>query len=190
MSDWNAIRWTDARQVAELAGYGEDALPASEVAVSDHYAKVRESGSPADALDFIGHALSRLEAVSWAAKIIDEESRTRTLAVRDRLALDTVLRWIGDPDDANRRAAYDAAMKAREQAPERTLGMAVFFSGGSISTPDLQPVLPPSESASRCAVTAIKQAAYRNETPDAVFERALALAEAIAEQGIKALAPA
>ena len=190
MSEWNAIRWTDARQVAELAGYDEEALPSSDIGVHQHYTHVREGGSPSEALDFIGHALSRLEAVSWAAKIIDEESRTRTLAVRDRLALDTVLRWLGDPDDANRRAAYDAAMKAREQAPERTLGMAVFFSGGSISTPDLQPVLPPPESASRCAVTAIKQAAYRNEAPDAVFDRALVLAEAIAEQGIKALAAA
>lgn len=190
MSDWNAIRWTDARQVAELAGCPEDTLPAADVTARDHYVKVREGGSPAEALDFIGHALSRLEAVSWAAKIIDGESRTRTLAVRDRLALDTVLRWLGDPDDANRRAAYDAAMKAREQAPERTLGMAVFFSGGSISMPDLQPVLPPPEAAGRCAVTAIKQAAYRNEAPDTVFDRALTLAEAIAENGIKAIASA
>lgn len=186
MSDWNLIRMTQARQVAELMEFDPTDLPDEDAGVEPYYRALRQR-SPADALDFIGHALPRLEAVAWAAHVLDQESRRRALSQRDRLALDSALRWTGDPDDANRRRARDAADGAGPRSPERLLGYAVFFSGGSLSEPDLPPVLPPASVCGRLAANAVKIAAYRSEVPEAVFARALDLAEQVAEKGVFAL---
>jgi hypothetical protein len=188
MSEWSIIRFTEARQVATLAGHDEDSLPEADVSVRAHYDKVRaEEGGAYAALEFIGVALPRLEAINWAAHILDAESRNRELKLRDRQTLDYCLRWLGDPNDANRRAAHESAQAASPRGPERLLGFAVFYSGGSISTPDLPPVLPPPEAAARFAVGAIATAAYRTDAPEALFDRALVLAEAVASKGIGAL---
>lgn len=190
MGDWTAVKLTGARQVAALMGVEKAALPGEEVTATDHFAALRAGGANADALGFIVHALPRLEAVAWAARLLDEESRGRTLAVEDRQALDRSLRWLDEADEPTRRAAYDAALDADERAPERLLGFAVFFSGGSISLPDMPPVLPPPEACARCAAGAVMLAAHRSGDPKALIARALALAEAIAESGLSALEPA
>ena len=115
MTDWTTIRMTQARQVAELMGTDEDALPPPEQAVRAHYDALRaDGGSGRHAIAFIGHALPRMEAIAWAARLLDEESRRIDLARRDRQALDHVLRWLGDPDDGRRRSARESADAAGE----------------------------------------------------------------------------
>jgi hypothetical protein len=190
MSNWKTVKLTQARQVAELMGADEAALPDPEIGAQAHYEALRDADRLIDAIDFLGHAMPRYEAVSWAAHILHAESKTHQIPMRDRLALDHSLRWLGDPDDAKRRATRDAAEAASDRSPERMLGMAVFFSGGSLSNPDLPPVLPPPQVSCRCAVGAVKAAAFRTDTPESVLKRALQLAEAVAEQGVKALAAA
>lgn len=190
MGEWTAVKLTGARQVAALMGMDKAALPAAEIGATDHFASLRAAGADADALGFIGHALPRLEVVAWAARLLDEESRTRTLPVEDRQTLDRSLRWLDEADEPTRRAAYDAALAADERAPERLLGFAVFFSGGSISLPDMPPVLPPPEACARCATGAVMLAAHRSGDAKSLIARALTLAEAIAERGLSALQPA
>ncbi len=190
MGDWKVIRLAQARQVAELMGAKEDDLPAPDVSARARYDELREAGALEQAVDFIGHALPRLEAVTWAARVIDAESRKRTLRPRDRLALDHVLRWIGDPDDTKRRGVFDAAEVATNGGPEQLLGYAVFFSGGSMTPADLQPILPPAGTAGCFAAGAVRIAAHRNGQAKEVLADALDLAEAVAEKGMKALATA
>lgn len=191
MTDWSTIRLTQARQVAELMGVEEDGLPPADRSVRQHYDGLRSApGSGRESVAFIGHALPRMEAIAWAARLLDDESRRVELARRDRQALDHVLRWLGDPDDTRRRGARDSADAAGERSPERMLAMAVFFSGGSMSLPDLPPILPPPEACGRMAVGAVTLAAYRSGDPDAFFDRALLLAEAVAEHGMRAIQPA
>lgn len=190
MTDWTIIKLTQARQVAALMGTDEEALPAADVGVRAHYDGLRADGGGREAIAFIGHALPRMEAIAWAARLLEEEARGHALPRRDRQALDHVLRWLGDPDDARRRGARDAAEAASDRSPERMLAMAVFFSGGSMSLPDLPPVLPPPEASGRMAVGAVTLAAYRSGDPEPFFDRALMLAEAVAEQGIRAIRPA
>jgi hypothetical protein len=187
MTEWAAVKLTDARQVGVLAGF--DPLP-EPVAAADHYAALRDAGQQGAAMAFIGHALPRLEVVAWAARLIDAESRRLELGVTDRQALDHALRWLDDADEDTRRAAYNAAQAAGERAPERLLGLAVFFSGGSISLPDLPPVLPPPEGCARFATTAVLLAAQRSGDPDGFVAQALALAEGVATRGMDALQPA
>lgn len=188
MSKWNAVKIAEARQVADLMG-AED-LPEAGHAAADHYASLRTQGRHEEALLFIGHALPRLEVVTWAARLLEAESHLRPVGMADRQALDRALRWLGDSDDAARRAAYEAALEADERAPERLLGFAVFFSGGSVSLIDLPPVLPPPEACARCATGAVLLAAQRCDDPTAFVAAALTLAETIAVDGLEALQPA
>lgn len=190
MGDWTTIRMAQARQVAELMGVKEDDLPDAEVPTRARYDALRKDGALEEATDFIGHALPRLEAVGWAARVVDDESRKRPLHRRDRLALDHVLRWLGDPDDTKRRGVFDAAQAATEGGPEQLLGYAVFFSGGSMAPADLQPILPPPGTAGRFAAGAVRVAAHRSGETKTLLAGALDLAEAVAEKGMKALTPA
>lgn len=188
MSEWNAVKFAEARQVAELMG--SEILPEADRTAPGHYDGLRSEGRHEEALLFIGHALPRLEVVTWAARLLEAESHRRPLDMADRQALDHALRWLGDSDDATRRAAYEAALEADERAPERLLGFAVFFSGGSVSLVDLPPVLPPPEACARCATGAVLLAAHRCEDSAAFIADALAAAEAIAAHGLDALQPA
>ncbi|WP_299647174.1 hypothetical protein [Sphingomonas bacterium] len=184
---WNQVRWTEAHQIASLMGTPADALPEAGVTPDQHYAALREAGDRPGAVNFLGHALQRLEALAWAARVLEMEGATRELRRPDRQALDHALRWLGDPNDVTRRAAMDAAEAAGEASPERMLGTGVFFSGGSISDPDLPAVLPAPELAGRFAAIAVTLAAARAEDRDAVLDRAMALGERVASEGTGAL---
>ncbi|WP_260598928.1 DUF6931 family protein [Sphingomonas endolithica] len=192
MNPWPAIKLTQARQVALLldGDLDESELPDDAIDVQAGYVAIKGNGSAADAVDYIGHALPRLEAVAWAAQVLDRESRVRELPVRDRLALDHALRWLDEPSDANRRATQVAALAANPRSAEHRLGLAVYYSGGSIADPGMPPLLAPPEACLRYAVAAVKSAAFRTDAPATVLGSALALAERAAEGGLPALTAA
>lgn len=184
---WNQVRWTQAHQIASLMDVEETRLPAEGVAPHAHYQELRAGGDRLTAVSFLGHALPRFEALAWAARVLDEQAAALPLTRADRQALEHSLRWLGEPDDDNRRAAMEAAEAAGENAPERMLATGVFFSGGSISEPDLPPVMPPPELAGRFAAIAVAMAAARSEERDAVLDKALDLGERVAIDGAEAL---
>lgn len=188
MNAWQAVALSQARQVARLMASDEDLWPPHDVDVRAGYAALRERDDLPGAIDYLAHALPPPEAVAWAAHLLDAESRERTLALRDRLALDTALRWVGAPSEVHRRAAFDAAQAAGARSPERCLGLAVFHTGGSIAAPGLPAVPPPQMATARYAAGAIKQAGYRGGAAALFFARALHSGEAVAERGATALA--
>lgn len=187
---WNQVKWTEAHQIASLMGVEEDALPAAGIVPEAHYRSLLDRNDRSGAVAFLGHALPRLEALHWAARVLEEEASTRGLKRADRQALDVALRWLGDPNDANRRAAMEAADAAGETSPERMLALGVFFSGGTISQPELPPIPPSPEIAGRLAAGAVTMAAYRATDQKAVFDRALDLGDKVAADGLRALEPA
>ena len=91
-----------------------------------------------------------------------------------------VERWISDPDESGRRAAWSAGEAADERSPERLLSYAVFLSGGSIAPEDQAVVNPAPELSGRLAAAAVITAAYLAEQPDEHLSAALAAGEAIA----------
>lgn len=188
MTQWAQVRWTEARQLVALQGAEPAALPDEGVTPHAHYTMLREAGRRDEAVAFLAIALPRFEAIGWAARIVEEEANARRLSGPDRQALDYALRWLGEPNDDRRRAAMDAAGIAGERAPERLLALAVFFSGGSVSTPDLPAILPPPEAAAKCAGGAVAIAAHLTQDAPAVLDRALDLGEMVADQGMQALA--
>ena len=184
---WSSTLLTEARQVTEVIGYDPDDWPSAGVGVEDHYRQLRAARRSTEAIDFLGHALPRVEAVAWAGHLLDEESRRVELCAPARRALDTALRWLGDPGEAHRRAARTAADALRKPVPERYLALAVFYSGGSIAQLGQPATLPPPNACARFATGAIEQAAYRSADPTAFLVRAFAFGEAVAERGRDAL---
>lgn len=184
---WEAVRLTRARQVATLIGVDEDALPDPAVDVRARYLALRDAGDLAAASEYLGHALPRPEVVGWAARIVADEAARAELSPRSKQALDTAMRWLDTPTDHHRRAARSAAEAAPRGTAERYLAFAAFYSGGTVTAPDLPPVLPPAHACARYCVGAIEQVAYRSGDPRRVFSRALALGEAVAEHGVTAL---
>jgi len=184
---WGAVRLTEARQVAALMGVDIDDRPPADVLVRTHYDELRAGNYRSAALQYLGHALPRLEAVAWAARIVADTTAADPPPRRARHALDVVLRWLEDPTDLHRRAAGAAAEAIAQPVAERLLASAVFFSGGSIVAANAAPVVPPDHVAARYAVGAIDAATRRAIDPVAALETALVLGERIAERGITVL---
>lgn len=184
---WSVVKLTEAHQVEALIGDDPDFRSDPDVAVRAGYDRLRATGRTSAALEYLGHALPRLEAVSWAARIVADAAAAREPAPRARQALDKALRWLDDPTEAHRRAAGLAADAAGKLGAEQCLARAVFYSGGSVAPAGAGLLHPPPHACARFAVSAIEQVAYDSDDTAAFLLTALDLGEAVAERGIEAL---
>jgi hypothetical protein len=185
---WEAVQWTEARQIETLIGHDPDTRSGPEVGVVDGYQALRDAGALSTAVAYLSHALPRREAVAWAARVLEDAARTEPPPPRARHALDVALRWIGDPSDRHRRAARDAAEGIGNPVAEQFLGKAVFYSGGSIGPAAAPPVMAPGHVAGRYVAAALGQLANRSADPEVVLRRSLDLGEQVARRGLDALA--
>lgn len=94
-----------------------------------------------DAIRFAAHALRKHEAVWWGALCLWEFYRPDPAAGVSQV-LQATVRWLQEPDDQNRRAVDAAGKNAGGNTPAGSLATAVFFSGGSVSLPELPEVQP------------------------------------------------
>jgi hypothetical protein len=180
MTDWTRVTWGNGGQVLELIGRDpEDIAADSNAALTpDKYCQsLVDRGEIGKAVEFVAHALPRYEAVVWAAQVL------RRLTPGQDTMLTAVLRWIDDPNDADRRAVYERAELLPTGSAKALLGTAVFYSGGSISGPDLPAVLPPAFACGKAAYGAVLTAAYDANDKDAVLRDALRIGESIASGG-------
>lgn len=118
-------------------------------------------GLMVDAVRFLAQAIGPARAITWALACLRElrtENNGNAFAILDA--------WAADPSDTNRRAAANAA----EDGPEKSLGLAIFFSGGSIAPPEVNPVSPPPHVAEKLAAGAIMLAVVA-EKPEQAAER-------------------
>jgi hypothetical protein len=95
-------------------------------------------------------------------------------------ALAATERWITQPNDEHRRAAWDAAQAAGLDTPIGCAGAAAYFSGGSITPPGVPFVPPPAGLHATMASTAALLAAV---TTDPVH--LAAVASAFVQQGLE-----
>lgn len=96
---------------------------------------------PDDAIRFLAAALPKREAVGWGVICVKtvlpkppEPAATKALAVAET--------WVKDPSEANRQAAGAAADSAGYGTTMGCLAAGACWSGGSLTPPHLQPVLP------------------------------------------------
>jgi hypothetical protein len=131
-----------------------------------------------DAVRLIAHALPRREAVWWAW-VCARRAAGETPPPEIAAALAATERWIAHPDDANRRAAMEAAEAADLGTPAGCAGLAAFFSGGSVAPPEA-PATPPGEHLTARAVSGgVMLAAVTGEP-----ERAAEKYKAFLQQGL------
>lgn len=95
----------------------------------------------ADAIRFMAYRLPRREAVWWGALCLWEADRVKPSAPT-MAALQAVVDWLRDPTEDTRRSTEAAAAAAGLEMPSGNLAYAVFFTGGSLSAPELPEVVP------------------------------------------------
>src|SRR4051812_28959613 len=125
MEAWAAIKWTEARQITDLMELDGAEAPEPGVTPQDYYLMAREREELETATLFLGQALPRYEGAAWAAHQLEEMARCCDLRRADRQALDHSLRWVGEPSEEHRRAAFSAYEMATRDSPERLLSLAV-----------------------------------------------------------------
>jgi hypothetical protein len=187
VAGWDQVKWTQARQIAELMDIDPAVLGDPDADPQDGYRKLRDSDDLPTAIRYLGHALPRLEAIAWASHLLQSWSRKQAAGSPERQALDSVQRWLEEPGDEYRRAAHEAGERAGAKSPERLLANAVFMSGGSISEPDLPAVQPPQQVCGSLAASAVLVAAYGTASPKAALADACSAGEKVATSGIKGL---
>lgn len=177
MTTWSKVSWTDAGQVLKLIS-PKKPVPGDAGVAPDAYCRTLvERGDLEAAVKFIGAAVPRYEAIVWATQVL----RTRWAQGRTDPIVAAILQWVDDPSDARRRAIY-AMAQDDDDSPAGLLGMAVFYSGGSISQPDLPAILPPPEVCGVIASGAVLNAAYSQPDSDTVLREAIRFGEAVASQ--------
>jgi hypothetical protein len=134
----------------------------------------------AEAMRVIAAALPPREGVWWAwvsARHASQAGATATPAVTAALA--AVERWISNPDDDSRRAAWAAGERAGLETAAGCTAAAVFFTSGSVAPADVAAVPPPAGVDRMLVGNAVALAAAANP---AHFE---ALAGAYVAQGLE-----
>lgn len=94
-----------------------------------------------DALRLRAYLLPRPEAIWWGCRCVEEVYQQR-LPDADQQALAAARRWSLEPSEEHRRGAEDAANRTKLESGASWVAMAAFWSGGSISLPNLPPVEP------------------------------------------------
>lgn len=188
MTQWNAVLWADAHELAVQAGIEEDDLPSAGESPSAYFTQLRSDENRASAVDFLAAALPRAEAIAWAGACLAPMARVEGYPTKRRHLLELALRWIDDPNDAFRRSAFAEAEQEDKDTPEKLLNYAIFFSGGSIADPELEPVNTDPTITGNLVAAAIQSAAVldRDET-DSFLDKALDLGEKVAQSGMDAI---
>ena len=132
-------------EICEAVGFDPEvsALASPELAPLGFVDALREGEKLIEAVGFLAHALPKREAIWWAWSCArDSAGEEASEAVQ--ASLEATGRWIHEPTDENRRAAFDAAQKADVMTAAGSAGAAAFFAGDSLGPPD-QPPMPPEE---------------------------------------------
>jgi hypothetical protein len=118
-----------------------------------------------DAVTFMAAALPTREAVWWSYSCAREVCARGGAAssATDAAALAAALAWVCEPTEHNRRAAKDAADATELATAAGLVGLAVFFSGGSIAPPDTPAVEPAEHLAAQTVRGAVMAAAVMHK---------------------------
>ncbi len=181
--------WSAARQIAEEANLPNSDWPDEGVEPQVFFEDLRERGESMMALSYAAAALPKLEAIDWALHALPPLAEDDPAFARRQLLRDAAFRWVGEPDDENRRAMYELADSSSGEWPETLIGLAIFFSGGSIGPEENAPVTVDANICSSLIGGALQSAVttHIKQMPDLVTH-ALDLADQVAARGREALA--
>ena len=180
--------WSAALQIAQEADLPRDLWPDEDVAPETYFASLRHGGDWMAALNYAAFALPKLEAIEWSLASLPPLPETDRDYSSRMLLRDSARRWIDEPDDENRRAVFTIAENSNNEWPETLIGLAIYFSGGSIAPEDIEPVTVTPEIATKLISGALQAACASHAKTDPGFaDRVLDLADRFATKGREAL---
>ncbi|MEM8725392.1 MAG: hypothetical protein AAGE86_07710 [Pseudomonadota bacterium] len=188
MTQWTIVLWSAARQIAEEANLPKAVWPQEDISPQDYFQSLREGDDPMMAISYAAAALPKLEAIDWALHALPKLDESDPDFARRQLLRDTAHRWVGEPDDENRRAMYDLADASSSEWPETLIGLAIFFSGGSIGPEENAAVTADANICGSLIGGALQSAiAGHIKTQPELAGQALDLADKVAARGREAL---
>lgn len=179
MKAWPKVTWSDTAQILDLMEVDAGSVDGLLSDPQKHFESLVGAGRLREAAEFIAHALPRYEGIVWAVQTL----LTQSAIDRSSPLVVAILRWVDNPDDERRRAVYALTETAHKNDPAKMIGMGVFMSGGSISEPDLAPVLAPHGVSAKFAAAAVLAAAYATKKPDDILSHAVDVGRQAAANG-------
>lgn len=134
----------------------------SDTAPRDFLDRLLAEGLQAEAIRFLACALPKREAVWWGCLCVWQACRPGS-SPGQRADLGSAMRWVLDPSVVKRQACVQAEPMAALRTATGSLALAVVWSGGSLSRPDLPVVPPPEYLTGRAVANAILLAAVQRE---------------------------
>ena len=159
-----------AQQIVAAAGLSDEgvALLAPDDKPRAYLDRLLAKELSSDVVRFLAYVLPKREAIWWSW-VCARKAAGPTPPNAVKSMLDAIERWIVQPTDANRRAAYAATELGDIASSAGMACVAVFFSGGSIA-PDGMPDVPASDKMTpKAVVGSITLAAVSN--PDEMKQR-------------------
>jgi hypothetical protein len=134
-----------------------------------------------DAIRYLAHALPKRNAVWWGCLCVWFAGQGKPATDVD--AVRAAVRWVLDPSEARRRAAEPTDLMKAVRTAAGALAVAAFWSGGSMSLPDLPVVEPRATLTADCVTQAVLLAALSQGTFEyhALCRQFLALGLEVAE---------
>jgi hypothetical protein len=165
MADVDSSPRRTVAQICAAAGLSVEGtgLSGADLTPPAYFDRLAAQGQYARAIRFLAHALPKRAAVWWGCLCVWHTARpdpTDLVAA----VLRGALHWLQDPAEETRRAVERPARTLTLRQPAGCLGMAVFWSGGSMSAPHLPVVAPRPFLTARAVAGAVLTAAARPES--------------------------
>lgn len=109
-----------------------------------------ETGQVQDALKLLARLLPKRYAVAWLCQC----ARDQALDAEDKAGASLAERWVREPNESNRRAAFEFANAGGYKSAGAWVAAAAGWSGGSLAPASQETPVPPPDHLTACAVVA------------------------------------
>ena len=109
-----------------------------------------EAGQVQDALKLLARLLPKRYAVAWLCQC----ARDQPLDPEDRAGASLAEKWVREPNESNRRAAFEFATAGGYKSAGAWVAAAAGWSGGSLAPASQETPVPPADHLTACAVVA------------------------------------
>jgi hypothetical protein len=108
------------------------------------------AGQVQDALKLLARLLPKRYAVAWLCQC----ARDQKLNPEDRAGASLAEKWVREPNESNRRAAFEFANAGGYKSAGAWVAAAAGWSGGSLAPASQETPVPPADHLTACAVVA------------------------------------
>lgn len=126
-----------ATEVTRYVTLGEEArkILTPEISANEYIEALVAKQLHPDAVQFIAHYLPKRQAVWWALGCVKQSTPPEVPPAQD-VALKTTEKWIAEPTEENRQAAFKAAEDADTSTPAGITALAAYYSDAIPQTDD------------------------------------------------------